>query len=308
MKSILQQCPDECSEELLRDANRPLSSPLLLSSTTSSEDLTPSDLVPSPLEIPLTAPETCGQPERPGPSSSSPPPPPHEELGPQSSSSGDTLVPLQLSPGVRRTDGTSIRGLDPTSTSHRGCSHLSTMCGEKQAASTSGPQASLVTPTSPSKSTSKGRAAPASVDASTSTSSSWQQHPRPEDSSHSASTSRTSRTGRASRLQLRLSVQSQAVLLRSQLLQPSVRLTRLSTGDCHRLTDGRSSDARAGPSEQDGDDRSCSSEGHDDSFDPNCLYSSDSFSSDGGDSPDSDPEYKPRSHRKRLFLDLVNHM
>ncbi|GLD67608.1 uncharacterized protein AKAME5_001894500 [Lates japonicus] len=50
VKSILQECPDECSEELLLQADVSSSPPLFQSSlsTTSSQDLTPSDLVPCP--------------------------------------------------------------------------------------------------------------------------------------------------------------------------------------------------------------------------------------------------------------------
>ncbi|KAM6925892.1 uncharacterized protein PEZ65_009497 [Lycodopsis pacificus] len=49
VRSILQQCPDECSEELLQ-ANVSSSPPLFQSSSsaTSSQDLTPSDIVPCP--------------------------------------------------------------------------------------------------------------------------------------------------------------------------------------------------------------------------------------------------------------------
>ncbi|XP_068579288.1 uncharacterized protein [Cebidichthys violaceus] len=49
VRSILQECPDECSEELLQ-ANDSSSPPLFQSSSsaTSSQDLTPSDIVPCP--------------------------------------------------------------------------------------------------------------------------------------------------------------------------------------------------------------------------------------------------------------------
>lgn len=53
-RNILQQCPDECSEELLLQANPSSSPPLFYSSssTSSSQDLTPSDLFPGPLDQP----------------------------------------------------------------------------------------------------------------------------------------------------------------------------------------------------------------------------------------------------------------
>ena len=50
-----------------------------------------------------------------------------------------------------------------------------------------------------------------------------------------------SETSRVSRAQLKLSLQSQAVLLQSKLLQPYVSLTRLRVQECHQLTEGRSS-------------------------------------------------------------------
>ncbi|XP_070828044.1 uncharacterized protein [Chaetodon trifascialis] len=60
VKSILQECPDEYSEELLLQANVSLSPPLFHSSSsiTSSQDLTPSDLIPYPPDQRSPSPET----------------------------------------------------------------------------------------------------------------------------------------------------------------------------------------------------------------------------------------------------------
>lgn len=52
VKSILQECPEECFDDLLRQANASVSPPLFRSSSsrTSSQDLTPSDLIPCPAD------------------------------------------------------------------------------------------------------------------------------------------------------------------------------------------------------------------------------------------------------------------
>lgn len=64
VKSIMRGCPDNCSEELLRQTNAS-SSPVLFqssSSTSTSQDLTPSDLVPSPADQPPSQTSTTSQP------------------------------------------------------------------------------------------------------------------------------------------------------------------------------------------------------------------------------------------------------
>ncbi|XP_060932392.1 uncharacterized protein LOC133009008 [Limanda limanda] len=67
VRSILQECPDECSEELQAEASPPLFQ--VSSCTSSSQDLTPSDLVPCPPDRQLTPPQ----------SDTTPPPPASEQ-------------------------------------------------------------------------------------------------------------------------------------------------------------------------------------------------------------------------------------
>ncbi|XP_074487804.1 uncharacterized protein LOC141765608 isoform X1 [Sebastes fasciatus] len=118
-----------------------------------------------------------------------------------------------------------------------------------------------------------------------------------------------SETSRVRRVQLRLSLPSQAVLLQSKLLQPYVTLNRLSSQECYRVTKGRSSARYVEPVLQGGNDdndedrREEEEEEEDDdsSFDVNTLYSSHS-SGDGKDSPDCDPDYKPRLHTPRAYF------
>ncbi|XP_053283885.1 uncharacterized protein LOC128445124 isoform X1 [Pleuronectes platessa] len=64
VKSILQECPDEAPEELQLQADAPSSPPLfqLSSCTSSSQDLTPSDLVPCPPDRQLTPSQTATRP------------------------------------------------------------------------------------------------------------------------------------------------------------------------------------------------------------------------------------------------------
>lgn len=120
-----------------------------------------------------------------------------------------------------------------------------------------------------------------------------------------------SETSRVCRAQLRLSLQSQTVLLHSNLLQPYVSLTRLSVQEYHRLTEGRSSIRRVQSVEQgshnDNNERNRREEEEEaySSFDLNTLYSSHSSSNDSEDSPDSDPDYKPCIKKKRLLLEYV---
>lgn len=114
-----------------------------------------------------------------------------------------------------------------------------------------------------------------------------------------------SEISRVCRAQLRLSLQSQVVLLQSKLLQPFVNLTRLSMEECHQMTEGSSSIRHVQSVEQGGnsdnnEEGSREEEEHaDSSFDLNTLYSSYSSSSD---SEDTDPDYKPRIKKKRLQL------
>ncbi|XP_008291820.1 flocculation protein FLO11 [Stegastes partitus] len=101
--------------------------------------------------------------------------------------------------------------------------------------------------------------------------------------------------------QPRLSLPSQAVLLRSKLLQPSVGLTRLSGTECNRATNGRASIGRKESTEEGsgGDERT---QDADSLFDVNHLFSS----SGSEDSPDSDPDYRPPIKKTRLLLEYEN--
>ncbi|XP_044048978.1 uncharacterized protein YMR317W isoform X2 [Siniperca chuatsi] len=156
VKSILQECPDECSEELLLQANVS-SSPLLFqssSSTSSSQDLTPSNLIPCPPDqqhppsqtsthlqtaaqaSEQTNPEDMLSSRSPGSASDTS----KMEPLPQPSSSRDTLLPALWSPVVRLIDIACIRGIYPTFKPHQESPNHFTMSSNKQAASTSSPQ------------------------------------------------------------------------------------------------------------------------------------------------------------------------
>lgn len=87
------------------------------------------------------------------------------------------------------------------------------------------------------------------------------------------------------RPQLKMSLSCQATLLQSKLFQPYVSLTRLSA-------EQRSSPPGGGEEEH-----PCGS------FDPNTLYSSYSSSSGGDDSLIYDPDYKPSTTKKQLLLE-----
>lgn len=114
VKSILQQCPDECSEELQLQARVSLS-PLLFqssSSVTSSQDLTPSNLVP-PAQT-STYPQIAKACEQANPEDklSSRMESNISQMEPllQPSSPTDTPLPALLLPVVRLVDIASVRG------------------------------------------------------------------------------------------------------------------------------------------------------------------------------------------------------
>ncbi|XP_059191492.1 uncharacterized protein LOC131973500 [Centropristis striata] len=145
VKSILQECPDECSEELLLQANVSMSPPLFQSSSSasSSQDLTPSDLIPCPPDqqqppsqtstgLQTTAAQTSNQasPKKTASDIS------QTEYLPQPSSSRDTQLPV-----VKLVDIASVGHplhfiFKPHQTA---LNHLITS-SNKQAASTSSPQ------------------------------------------------------------------------------------------------------------------------------------------------------------------------
>lgn len=147
VKSILQECPDECSDELLHQANASLSPPLFhsLSSTSSSQDLTPSDLVPcppdqhSPFKDPYpasdaqpseqTQPEEKHSPELVRDTSQT-------EPLPDESSPRHIVLPALLSPVVRLVDILSVTRSCPTIKPHQQSANHFTMFSNKKAAST----------------------------------------------------------------------------------------------------------------------------------------------------------------------------
>ncbi|XP_078114158.1 uncharacterized protein LOC144522732 [Sander vitreus] len=204
VKSILQECPDECSEELLLQANVSSSPPLFQSSlsTTSSQDLTPSDLTPCPSDQQHPSSQTSAQaskranPEdeqKPGSASDAS----QTELLPQPSSSRDTQLPMLLSPVVRLIDIASVGRIYPTFKPHQAAPNHFAMSSNERADSASCPrlltsphrsasrnntiprgtmkdfmfdQPDTVAPTNPPNTTYKVKTAPLSHDASTSTS------------------------------------------------------------------------------------------------------------------------------------------
>ncbi|TDH09051.1 hypothetical protein EPR50_G00082560 [Perca flavescens] len=204
VKSILQECPDECSEELLLQANVSSSPPLFhsSSSTTSSQDLTPSDLIPCPSDQQHPSSQTSSQaskqanPEdeqKPGSASDAS----QTKLLPQPSSSRDTQLPILLSPVVRLIDIASVGRIYPNFKPHQVAPNHCTMSSNERADSASCPwvltspcryvsknntiprgtmkdftfdQSDTVAPTNPLNKTYKVQTAPSSHDASTSAS------------------------------------------------------------------------------------------------------------------------------------------
>ncbi|KAF0040825.1 hypothetical protein F2P81_006723 [Scophthalmus maximus] len=138
VESILQECPDECSEE----SSSPPLFPSSSSTSSSSQDLTPSDLVPCPSGQQRPPSQTGTRP----PTAAAAPAPersnPKDEWSSGAASDGalprprsrDSLLPDLLSPVVRLIDIASVRRSLPTFTPHRAMK-----------ASASGPQR----PTSP---------------------------------------------------------------------------------------------------------------------------------------------------------------
>ncbi|XP_039987857.1 uncharacterized protein LOC120792685 isoform X2 [Xiphias gladius] len=152
VNSILQECPDECSEELLLQANVSLSPPLFQSSsssTSSSQDLTPSDLIPCPSDQQDTPSQTTTHPQTAAQVSDQANPKDKQSSGSASNtsqteslpqpSSRDNLLPTLLSPVVRLVDIASFRKSYPIFKPHQAsANHF--MSSNKQAASASSPQ------------------------------------------------------------------------------------------------------------------------------------------------------------------------
>lgn len=117
VKSILQECPEECSDNSLRQAN--VSPPLFLpsSSRTSSQDLTPSDLIPWPAERQHPTPDGSARLQTPEKTSSKDQvasrSPTHDTSKSrpllQPASSRDSQIPI-LSPRVQLIDIASVGG------------------------------------------------------------------------------------------------------------------------------------------------------------------------------------------------------
>ncbi|XP_034390585.1 uncharacterized protein LOC117732070 [Cyclopterus lumpus] len=156
VRSILQECPDECSEELLLQANVSSSPPLFQSSssTTSSQDLTPSGIVLCPpdqqhppsqtsthLQTAVQASEQVNPEDEqrsgsPGLASDGT----QMEPVPRPSSSRGTQPPILLSPVVRLIDIASVGGSYPIFKPHRAPLNDSTVLSNKQVASAPSPQ------------------------------------------------------------------------------------------------------------------------------------------------------------------------
>ncbi|XP_063754644.1 uncharacterized protein LOC134874535 [Eleginops maclovinus] len=137
VESILHQCPDECSEELQDNVSL---SPLMFpssSSTTTSQDLTPSGLIPSPFDQhpppskTFTHPETTCQQANPEQSSGSS----QDPVLLPSSSPRDTQLPRHLTPVVRLLDISTVRRFCHFSQPQQDPLNPSIMSANKQQAS-----------------------------------------------------------------------------------------------------------------------------------------------------------------------------
>ncbi|XP_068169623.1 uncharacterized protein [Antennarius striatus] len=150
VKSILQECPDQHSEELQLQSSFTLS-PLLFqssSSTTSSQDLTPSDLIPPPSDQQgpsqqttthlQTAAQALGRSKPEGSLSSGSPVSADTSLTqnqPQPCSSRHNLLPTFMLPVVRLVDITSFRCTNRSCSPHQASPNHITMSSYEQAAS-----------------------------------------------------------------------------------------------------------------------------------------------------------------------------
>lgn len=291
VKSILQECPEDGSDDLLRQANPSASPPLFHSSSSrpSSQELTPSDLLPwtdasDQLQPPQKTREndqmSSGSSSSSGSASKSQP-----MLQP--ASFRDTPMPLPP-PKVQMMDVVSVGGPELSLKPHQAFPNCSAATPRNH------DSFSQITPLSQS--------GPQNVPAVST------QHTRlgkavRQSPSTPAGVADGSRSGGLPRAPLRFSLASQAVLLRSKLLQPRVSLTRLSSQHCLRATGGRSAPRQAQSSRGRGEGTRTEEDGdQDSSFDLNLLYSSRSSSSGGDDSALWDPDYQP-GKKKRLLLE-----
>lgn len=352
VKSILQECPEECSDDLLCQPHASVSPPLFQSSSPrpSSQDLTPSDLVPCRADQQRPASDTSSRSQTPEKTCETANSTDHMTSGSSSlsrstsegqpalqpSSFREAQMPV-LSLKLQRIDVASVGGPEPpvrafpngSSASPRNHSSLSgdrapTCLRRQSSGNLALPQGATSNPPEDMK---KAETVPGGRSASTSTvkerlAADTRQpslsdghrvsvHPT-RDASASADTriapftknvpvSSTQHTHASNAWQqtpLRLSLPSQAVLLQSKLLQPCESLPRLSPLHCHQATGGRSSTRHSG-----GDDEGAGVDEEEDSeasFEINRLYSSHSSSSSvGEDSTLWDPDYEPRTKKKR---------
>ncbi|XP_029992431.1 uncharacterized protein LOC115420940 isoform X3 [Sphaeramia orbicularis] len=346
VKNILRQCPDECSEELLVQSVVSTSPPLFQSSnsTSSSEDLTPSDL-PFSSHQQHRSPQTSNNP----PTNAQDKP----DCEPaQSSSSGHLPLPPLWSPVVRLIDITSVRRLHPLLNPNPASPDEASPAGLKAITSPrrqSNPIISTQTGPERQNPASSSRCPSTNLSRRSRLMSNTNQSQRPRPSAETLGNVHTSalttsepldglfmesptsvephsmslltvlpmsrsglvfRSGPSGvcRVQTRLSLKSQNYLVHSKLLQPQVILTRLSVDQCLQRTGGRTwtrpEETVEGDDHDDGDDGDDGDTLSSHLFDVNILYSSDSSGSDSEDSEDSDPNYKPNIKRSKCVFHI----
>ncbi|XP_029992429.1 uncharacterized protein LOC115420940 isoform X2 [Sphaeramia orbicularis] len=345
-RNILRQCPDECSEDLLVQSVVS-TSPLLFQSSnsmSSSEDLTPSDLLFSPHQQ-QRSPQTSNNP----PTNAQDKP----DCGPAlSSSSGHLLLPPLWSPVVRLIDITTIRRLHPFLNPNPASPDEASPAGLKAITSPrrqSNPIISTQTGPERQNPASSSRCPSTNLSRRSRLMSNTNQSQRPRPSAETLGNVHTSalttsepldglfmesptsvephsmslltvlpmsrsglvfRSGPSGvcRVQTRLSLKSQNYLVHSKLLQPQVILTRLSVDQCLQRTGGRTwtrpEETVEGDDHDDGDDGDDGDTLSSHLFDVNILYSSDSSGSDSEDSEDSDPNYKPNIKRSKCVFHI----
>lgn len=331
VKNILRGCQDDCSEELLHQTDVS-SSPVLFqssSSTSSSQDLTPSDLVPSPAHQPPSqttssqASKTTNPGEKSGSGSPSQREPPTKN------------TPPLLSPVVRLVDITSFWRRPQDLSSNHATVYIPEQTSPPSLRWESGSKDSVfvlaealpnlhTSPVTPDVSEQSGRQPPTQQGRSklsrkfrragggSRASQDLTNKPAAEQFvtiKASCPTSCTASAESPQQVQHQNSDKphpethdtkpaSRPPVSSSGSLQPYVRLTRLSAQECRRATQGRASTGRG-----EADERTEEAQDTDSSFDVNILYSSGSSSSDWEDWTDPDPDYRPHIKKKRLLLE-----
>lgn len=337
VKNILRGCLDDCSEELLHQTDAS-SSPVLFqssSSTSSSQDLTPSDLVPSPTHQLPSQSSTSSQASKPtntGEESSSGSPGTND---PSQREPPTKTTPPLLSPVVRLVDITSCWRRHQHFFSNHATVFIPEQTSPLSLRCESGSKDSMfvLAETHPNMQTS-------SVGQDVSEQSSRQPPAQQTWSKLSRKFRRACASSRASQDLTNKCTAEQFVTITasfptsctasaespqqvdsqnsdksppethdtkpashlpvssSSSLQPYVRVTRLSAQECRRATQGRASSGR-----EEADERTKEMQDTDSSFDVNILYSSGSSSSDWEDWSDPDPDYRPHIKKKRLMLE-----